>query len=176
MRKIITFIVIVFYLVVAIAPSINANIEIDKDSTLLISNGDFADNVDIKATANGFNDYGFILITLLWLPAEYINVRYTNNNDVKISVTEYYKVTTWTGRVIYDFSRKPFWKPSAGSTHHQRFMTRQHMFKELYTFGFFNFEFTIRVNNDNSTRTELFHGFIYSIGASIFNSEGKVID
>jgi hypothetical protein len=140
------------------------------------NSSNYADDIDdIKCFTENTELFGagYLLGVLLLFEFDFLRVQYRNDNDVSLSVIERYEVTTFTGRVIYNFSRNRNVKADSSNSH--TFMTRMRNFKSLYTFGPFKFTFEVFVKNDNSSRKVLFRGFILFVTAIIFNERGEII-
>lgn len=139
------------------------------------SNGDLIDNVEIKCM--GTTSLIDLLLALLGLPVYTIEVKLRHTNNVSISGERHFKLVATRGnRVLYEFDHDfPFKLPPNHALVTFLFTTRA--WKEKgYTFGRFDLEYHLHIPDDGSSKTWVFHGFVFKIGAIIFNPEGEVID
>ena len=139
------------------------------------SNGELIDNVEIKCM--GTTSLIDLLLALLGLPVYTIEVKLRHTNNVSISGERHFKLVATRGnRVLYEFDHDfPFKLPPNHALVTFLFTTRA--WKEKgYTFGRFDLEYHLHIPDDGSSKTWVFHGFVFKIGAIIFNPEGEVID
>ncbi len=132
------------------------------------------DNVEIECV--GLISFLDLLLAILNNPVYYIRIRISNSNDKAINIKQHITLTAIDGRVLDDFDLDiPFPVPRDHRVTTLLF-TRYDWQDFDYMWGRFNITLVIRLVEDASGVKLVFHGFIFNIGAIIFNPKGEVID
>ena len=118
-----------------------------------------------------------ILLAILWLPVFYIEINLHNLNEVPISINEHIVLAADDGRVLYDFEQELPFKLPANPYHvlSTSYFTRRAWKEQNYMWGNFDLTYTLYIPDDGSSKTLVFHGFMFNIGSAIFNAEGEEI-
>ncbi len=132
------------------------------------------DNVEIKCI--GLLCFVDLLLAILNWPVFYIRTRVRNNNDKPIHIKQHITLTAQDGRVLDDFDNDFSDPLLTNCTLTTLYFTRYDWQRYDYMWGRFNITLVIRLLEDASGLKLVFHGFIFNIGAIIFNPEGEVVD
>ncbi len=132
------------------------------------------DNVEIECV--GLISFLDLLLAILNNPVYYIRIRISNSNDKAINIKQHITLTAIDGRVLDDFDddiSHPIPREYRVTT---LYFTRYDWQDFDYMWGRFNITLEFRILEDASGLKLVFHGFIFNIGAIIFNPKGEVLD
>jgi len=178
-KELIGFLICTLLITVAVAPGINAltinQLRVDSQQSVTVTNGKLIDGVEIECRGIYLVD---ILLAIFWLPVFYIEINLHNLNEVPISVNTHIVLATHDGRVLYDFWHELPFKLPADPYHvlSTSYFTRRAWKEKDYMWGRFNLTQTLYIPDDGSSKTLVFHGFMFNIGSVIFNPEGEIIE
>ncbi|OGS39858.1 MAG: hypothetical protein A3K77_07705 [Euryarchaeota archaeon RBG_13_31_8] len=134
------------------------------------------DNIKIRC-------YGqFKLINILFLilgaPVPFINLEIISYNDIPITIEDHFTlIDTKNDRILYDFNAGGLpWKLQPHVYFTTAIFTNVQWKGANYVFGPFDLIYRLHIPEDNSSTTVIFHGFVFRVGAKIFNSAGEVIE
>jgi hypothetical protein len=172
-RKALTVSIICLFLLMSVPVISSSEMPVINEKSELLNKGGLIDNVPITCRGIYLEQ---ILEAILWIPVFYIHFMYENNNDIPISINQHVTVTGRDGQILYDYDHNYPFKLNAHWSGDSQFMRRIELKNIGYMFGPIDITFYFKIPDDNSSVTLLFHGFIFNIGAVIFNRNGEKIE
>jgi hypothetical protein len=116
-----------------------------------------------------------LLVAMLNLPVFYTRTRVMNRNDDSIHIKQHITLTAKDGTVLDEFDDDVSFGLKSGSMITTLYFTRYDWQRYGYMWGGFDLTLDLRIVEDGSGIKLVFHGFIFNIGAVIFNPKGEVI-
>ncbi len=169
---------IVFVLMLVSIPNV-VSYEIISEEEIPLTTGGLVDNIPIRCHGTYAVEVALNFILTVFEknnPITYIGVNYANDNDVPITITEHYQITTKDGRTIFDESwTVPFKINPNHAVGGCIPILRRHLVDADYLRGFFYLTADFHIAEDDSHKTLLFYGYFYNFGALIFNRNGRDI-
>ena len=146
------------------------------DEHFLSKPGRLVDNIKIRC-------YGTseLLLSILWMilgmPVWLINLEIISYNDKPITIHRHITlVETKNNRILYDFNLSLPWQLQPHWYLTTFLFTNKDWKAQNYIFGPFDLIYKLRISEDNSSTTVVFHGFVFVIGVKIFNSAGEKLE
>jgi hypothetical protein len=135
--------------------------------------GRLVDNIKIRCY--GIFELIDIFMMILGAPVPFINLEIISYNNISVTIDDHFTIIdTKNDRVLYDFDAGGLpWKLQPHWYFSTNLMTNKHWRAKNYIFGPFDLIYKLRIPEDNSSTTVLFHGFVFVFGAKIFNSAGE---
>jgi len=133
---------------------------------------------NFKIRCYGQFDLFNLLGIILGAPVPFVSLVIIHYNNIPVTIEDHFTlIDTKHNRTLYDFNAGGLpWKLQPNWYFDTGIFTITQWIGAKYIFGPFNLIYTLHIPEDNSSTTVLFHGFVFVIGAKIFNSAGEVIE
>jgi len=146
------------------------------DEHFLSKPGRLVDNIKIRCY--GTFDLEGVLWMILGIPVYLINHEIISYNNISVTIDDHFTlIDTKNDRILYDFDAGGLpWKLQPHWYLTTFLFTNKAWKAQNYIFGPFDLIYKLRISEDNSSTTVVFHGFVFVIGVKIFNSAGEKLE
>jgi hypothetical protein len=132
------------------------------------------ENLLIKA--RGPYLFDILMVILTGEPVPFLETLITNFDDETVTIERHFKLVATRGNRVLDEFDMPTKKLIPGWCS-VIFLFDQFEWKKWdYSFGLFDYFLELHVQETNSDITVVFHGFVFGIGAIIFNPDGELVE
>lgn len=136
----------------------------------------FVDNFKIRCY--GQFDLFNLLGIILGAPVPFVSLVIIHDNNIPVTIEDHFTlIDTKHNRTLYDFNAGGLpWKLQPNWYFDTGIFTITQWIGAKYIFGPFDLIYKLHIPEDNSSTTVIFHGFVFGIGAKIFNSAGEKLE